>query len=72
MACVCVRAGFHPELTKLVARRRGGVFKPMTGDSLAFTQAKEITMSDPTDVQNSIERMKICMELRGHRPTTGG
>ena len=27
-------------------------------------------MSDPTDVQNSIERMKICMELRGHRPMT--
>ncbi len=27
-------------------------------------------MSDPTDVQNSIERMKIHMELRGHRPMT--
>ena len=40
------------------------------GDSLAFTQAKEITMPDPTDVQNSIERMKIHMELRGHRPMT--
>jgi hypothetical protein len=42
----------------------------MMGDSLAFTQAKEIAMSDPTDVQNSIERMKICMELRGHRLMT--
>jgi site-specific recombinase XerD len=46
------------------------VFKPMTGDSLAFTQAKEIPMSDPTDVQNSVERMKIHMELRGLRPMT--
>lgn len=27
-------------------------------------------MSDPTDVQNSIERMKIHMELRGLRPRT--
>ena len=27
-------------------------------------------MPDPTDVQNSIERMKIHMELRGHRPMT--
>jgi len=42
----------------------------MTGDSSAFTQAKEIAMSDPTDVQNSIERMKIHMELRGLRPMT--
>ena len=40
------------------------------GDSLAFTQAKEITMSDPTDVQNSIDRMKLHMELRGLRPMT--
>jgi integrase/recombinase XerD len=42
----------------------------MTGDSLAFTQAKEITMTDPTDVQNCIEKMKIHMELRGLRPMT--
>jgi hypothetical protein len=42
----------------------------MTGDSLAFTQAKEIPMSDPTDVQKSIERMMSCMDLRGLRPNT--
>jgi site-specific recombinase XerD len=42
----------------------------VTGDSSAFTQAKEIAMSDPTDVQNSIERMKLHMELRGLRPMT--
>jgi integrase len=46
------------------------VFKAMTGDSSAFTQAKEIAMFDSTDVQNSIDRMKIHMELRGHRPMT--
>jgi site-specific recombinase XerD len=42
----------------------------MTGDSLAFTQAKEIPMSDPTDVQKSIERMMSRMDLRGLRPNT--
>jgi hypothetical protein len=42
----------------------------MTGDSLAFTQAKEIPMSDPTDVQNSNERMMSRMDLRGLRPNT--
>jgi hypothetical protein len=26
----------------------------MTGDSLVFTQTKEITMSHPTEIQNSI------------------
>jgi hypothetical protein len=51
-----------------VAQGLGRVFKSMTGDSLAFTQAKEITMSDLTDIQNSIEKMKLHMELRRLRP----
>jgi hypothetical protein len=37
----------------------------MTSDSLVFTQTKEIAMSDPTKIQNSIERMMKHMELRG-------
>jgi len=63
-------AGRAISRSEIVARARVRVFKSMTGDSLAFTQAKEIPMSDPTDVQNSFERMMSRMDLRGLRPNT--